>query len=133
MPTKKFTLSDVNRAIEKLKVEGIDAPLVDHIQQLLISLLQEPLETGIEGRLKFGYRREGKVIVVDEESAITIRYIDHRRKEGATLQTIATELNTSQRNTAQRGHKWFASSVHSILQNYEAYQGKGGWPPILKK
>lgn len=131
MPSKKFTLSEINRVFENLTSEGIEASLVRDIQQRLVMHLQERAEGVVEGRLKFGYRREDKSIVIDEESATTIRYIERRRRENASLQRIAEELNAAQRSTAQRGHKWFASSIHSILKNQEAYRGNSGWPRIL--
>jgi site-specific DNA recombinase len=94
------------------------------------------------GRVPMGFARElirgkatGEVFTVDEECA-TVRHIFAMRAAGATLTTIADDLNAQGIRT-RRGGQWHASSVREILQNESDYRGgpRNGsgrnWPAIL--
>lgn len=79
------------------------------------------------GRLPFGYTRTGDGIVIDEESAQTVRRIFSLRRRGWSLRKIESDV-----------HKRH-SSIVEILRNREIYRGgKRGtsdvrWPTILGK
>jgi len=94
------------------------------------------------GRLPMGYRRimaaaraTGEVEIVDLEAAI-VRSIFAMRATGATLATIAGNLNAAG-HTTRRGRQWHASSVREIILNEADYRGgpRNGsvmsWPAIL--
>lgn len=75
------------------------------------------------GAVPLGYvaDREGG-LAADEENAGTVRRVFAMRKEGATLQAIASALNAEQIPTA-RGGKWWPATVRYILDNPK-YRGE---------
>lgn len=93
------------------------------------------------GRLPFGYIRTEIGIGIHEPSAAVVRRVFSRRREKATLQMIADELNRDQVPTARikQGYKgiWYPSSVKVVLDNEPIYQGslRGdspiSWPGVL--
>ena len=94
------------------------------------------------GRVPMGYERVmagGKAtgdILINGEGAAVVTDIYKRRAAGATLVSIADELNRRGIRT-RRGGRWYASSVREILLNEPAYHGglRGdsdrAWPSIL--
>lgn len=75
------------------------------------------------GAVPLGYvtDREGG-LATDEENAGTVRRVFAMRKEGATLQAIASALNADEIPTA-RGGKWWPATVRYILDNPK-YRGE---------
>lgn len=70
-----------------------------------------------------GYKRgENGEFVIDEEQAVTVRYIYKRYLEGYSTYKIACELTEMGIKTPAGKDKWHQSSVMSILQN-EKYKG----------
>ena len=69
------------------------------------------------GSAPLGYARDQKGgLVEDGENAETVRRIFAMRDEGATLRTIAAELNAEKVPT-QRGGQWWPATVRYILDN----------------
>lgn len=85
------------------------------------------------GRVPYGYVRTDAGIIVDPEAASAVRWIFDRHGAGWSLRAIAHELL----GPSPRGGQWHASSIATILQNRDAYQGgqRGEspveWPAIL--
>ncbi len=87
------------------------------------------------GRIPLGYVRQPgqEVIEVDGQAATLVRQIFARRAAGASMQTIADELNSA--GAAGRfGGTWYRSTVKAVLDNEPTYQGqRHHWPPLLAK
>ncbi|MBA3470892.1 MAG: recombinase family protein [Herpetosiphonaceae bacterium] len=87
------------------------------------------------GRIPLGYVRQPgqEVIEVDGQAATLVRQIFARRAAGASMQTIADELNSA--GAAGRfGGTWYRSTVKIVLDNAPTYQGQHRhWPPLLAK
>ena len=64
----------------------------------------------------YGYKRDGKKLVEDEEEQAVIERIRVLREGGKSLRKIATELNKAG-ITAKNGGRWYASTVRYILAN----------------
>lgn len=102
------------------------------------TVLQNRGETG--GSIPFGYKRltEGKKIVISEEQGAIVRAIFKAYEKGIPLVKIANELN-SMGIVKSRGKKWYATTISTIIENMEKYEGgirnnnANGvrWPVIL--
>ena len=67
----------------------------------------------------FGYSElEGRLIAVESEALVVAEIMKHRQG-GATLQAIATDLN-SRGITGKQGGKWYPSTVKCILERKAA-------------
>jgi len=106
--------------------------LLDQYQRLEITLKlkrgkMNKAKTGrfTGGRTPLGYRKtefdNKSDIAIDEDEAKVITCIHKLRKEGLSMQAIANYLNNNQAPT-KRGGRWFASTVHYILNN-KLYKG----------
>lgn len=95
------------------------------------------------GRAPFGYKVDGRKLIINEEEAPIVRKVYELRHQGMTLIEIADCLNMDGVKT-RFGNEFFASSVKSILDNRKTYEGyyrygKGGeWvqgqhEPILEE
>lgn len=74
------------------------------------------------GPAPLGYERDREGGIVPGESADTVRRIFASRKDGATLQAIADQLNLEVVKTA-RGGKWWPGTVRYVLDNPK-YRGE---------
>jgi len=73
------------------------------------------------GYLLYGYKRDGKKVIINEEEAEVVRYIFKQYNAGVFLQDILDELN--KRNITNRGKRWAKTTVYNMLGN-DKYTGK---------
>ncbi len=64
----------------------------------------------------FGFRRQGKHLVVDQEERQVVQMIQQLREEGCSLRGIARHLNEDG-IPSKNGGNWYASTVRYILAN----------------
>ena len=106
--------------------------LLDHYQRLEIALklkrgkLRKAKSGGfVGGQIALGYKHvivDNKPdIAIDQKTAKTISMIRTLRKRGLSMNSIANQLNENQVPT-KRGGKWYASTIHYILNN-KLYKG----------
>jgi len=106
--------------------------LLDHYQRLEIALklkrgkLRKAKSGGfVGGQIALGYKHvivDNKPdIAIDQKTAKTISMIRTLRKRGSSMNSIANQLNENQVPT-KRGGKWYASTIHYILNN-KLYKG----------
>lgn len=72
------------------------------------------------GRVPFGYKREGKKAVIDEENAEVVRYIFAESSKGVYVKDIIAELES--RGITYYGKKFVKQTVYKLLSN-ERYSG----------
>ncbi len=77
---------------------------------------------GYNGCLGYDYNPIDKTITINEEEAVTVRYIFQRYVEGAGAFVIAKELSKMQAKTKRSNTKWHESAVRGIIKN-EKYKG----------
>ena len=85
------------------------------------------------GRIPLGYLRQPgqEVIEIDDHAAALVRQIFSRRTAGASMQTIADELNSAGK-PGRFGGRWHASSVKIVLDNATIYRGQRlHWPALV--
>ena len=73
------------------------------------------------GRLLYGYKLDGKKIVINEETAPIVRYIYEEYAKGRTVVSIMNTLNEN--GVLYRGKQLATNTVYGILKN-EKYSGK---------
>lgn len=72
------------------------------------------------GKMPFGYKKEGKKVVVDEDDAKIVRLIYERYANDIYIKDIVKELE--EMNITNKGKKFSKSSIHRLLQS-EKYAG----------
>ncbi len=72
------------------------------------------------GRVPFGYKREGKKAVIDEENAEVVRYIFEESSKGVYVKDIIAELES--KGITYYGKKFVKQTVYKLLSN-ERYSG----------
>lgn len=72
------------------------------------------------GRVPFGYKREGKKAVIDEENAAVVRYIFEESSKGVYIKDIIAELE--RKGITYYGKKFVKQTVYKLLAN-ERYSG----------
>lgn len=72
------------------------------------------------GRVPFGYKREGKKAVIDEENAKVVRYIFAESSKGVYVKDIIAELES--KGITYYGKKFVKQTVYKLLSN-ERYSG----------
>lgn len=72
------------------------------------------------GRVPFGYKREGKKAVIDEENAEVVRYIFSESSKGVYVKDIIAELES--KGITYYGKKFVKQTVYKLLSN-ERYSG----------
>lgn len=72
------------------------------------------------GYMLYGYKKEGKKLVIDEDKAEIVRFIYTRYAQNVYIKQIIEELN--QKGILNRGKPFAINTVHHILQN-EKYSG----------
>lgn len=77
------------------------------------------------GRAPYGYRRDGKTLVIDEAEAEVVRDIYRYYLGNMSLVQIVKRLDVDGRPT-QGGGKWWPQTVRRILEN-PAYRGVAMW------
>ena len=111
------------------------APLKAWLAQMELEGMRERLTMGVKARLragkantgqdKYGYRRVGEVIVIDEEEASWVRQILEWYVQGETIMEIRRRLiaaNAPQKGSSRpRKVQWHTSSINAILGTVEAY------------
>lgn len=123
--------------VSGLILEGI-CELFDevYLRNLSVETLRGQLENARQGFLNggfapYGYKRvevqnnrgaRKYTLQPDEVTAPIVKEIFKRRIQGLGYRAIAYELNTKGIPSA-RGGEWRASSIYSILKNYDAYLG----------
>lgn len=86
------------------------------------TVFQNRGETG--GSIPYGYKRltEGKKITISSEEGKILRAIFRASDEGYSMSAIALELN-AKGVSKKRGKKWYASTISTILENRDKYEG----------
>ncbi len=77
---------------------------------------------GYNGCLGYDYNPIDKTITINQEEAVTVRYIFQRYAEGTGAFVIAKELSRMQAKTKKGNIKWHESTVRGIIKN-EKYKG----------
>ena len=72
------------------------------------------------GRVPFGYKRDGKKAVIDEENAEVVRYIFTESSKGVYVKDIIAELE--RKGITYYGKKFVKQTVYKLLAN-ERYSG----------
>lgn len=72
------------------------------------------------GRVPFGYKRDGKKAVIDEENAEVVRYIFTECSKGVYVKDIIAELES--KGITYYGKKFVKQTVYKLLSN-ERYSG----------
>ena len=72
------------------------------------------------GRIPYGYKKDGKKLIIDEERAEVIRYIFNQYAMGVYVKDILFELH--RRGITYQGKRFGESTVYYILKN-EKYAG----------
>ncbi|MBM7025036.1 recombinase family protein [Clavibacter zhangzhiyongii] len=67
------------------------------------------------GRVGYGYRREGKALVLHEKEAATIREAVRRVLEGESLRAICKDLDADYVSTPGRGERWNSTTLKQLL------------------
>lgn len=89
----------------------------DQIAERTSSILQlKKSRREVYSPIPYGFRREGKHLLVDENEQKVIRNIKDLRADGISLRQIARELN-DEGVPSKNDRKWYASTVHYILNN----------------
>jgi hypothetical protein len=83
------------------------------------------------GRLPYGYQTKDGYPEPDPHTAPVVRRIFRLHEGGASLRSIADELNREHIAPGQRGKRWDSTSIRTILRNKACYQGHQGWPVVL--
>lgn len=64
----------------------------------------------------YGYRRDGNNLVPDDHEQAVIAQIRGRAAQGASLRSIAAELNAAG-EAPHRGREWYSSTIASVLRS----------------
>ena len=73
------------------------------------------------GRLLYGYKLEGRKVVINENEAEIVKMFFNKYNAGIYVPDIIDELN--KKNISNRGKRWLKSTVYNMLAN-EKYTGK---------
>lgn len=68
-----------------------------------------------QGRIGYGYRREGAAIVLHPDEAATIRLAVQRVLDGESLRAICKDLDAQQALTPGRGARWNSTTLKQLL------------------
>jgi site-specific DNA recombinase len=68
-----------------------------------------------QGRVGYGYRRDGAGIVVDPDEAATIKTAVARVLDGESLRAICKDLDAQQAPTPGRGARWNSTTLKQLL------------------
>jgi site-specific DNA recombinase len=113
----KFKLS-IYAAVSELELNTIKARLK------LGRVMKRQKDGDIGGRLPYGYLRINKKIETDLSSSLVVQGIfDAFDKNKMSMNKIATILNQQGIPTPRNGKKWYASTIQSILNNRDKYNG----------
>lgn len=72
------------------------------------------------GTIPFGYKKEGKKLVIDEDQATIVKHIFNEYASGKLVTTIVDELN--EKGITNRGKVFVKNTVYKMLRN-EEYTG----------
>jgi site-specific DNA recombinase len=104
------------------------------INELELSTIKNRLTMGREmrkikdgdmgGSLPYGYKRSDKGIIIDPDQAEIVRGIFYSYyTNNFTVNKIANILNKQETPTGRKGTKWYDTTVKSILNNKNKYEG----------
>ncbi|WP_314095935.1 recombinase family protein [Microbacterium foliorum] len=68
-----------------------------------------------QGRVGYGYRRDGAAVVLHDSEATTIRAAVKRVLDGESLRTICKDLDDHQAPTPGRGTRWNTTTLKQLL------------------
>lgn len=68
-----------------------------------------------QGRVGYGYRREGTAMALHPEEAATIRSAVRRVLDGESLRAICKDLDAQQIRTPGRGERWNSTTLKQLL------------------
>jgi site-specific DNA recombinase len=68
-----------------------------------------------QGRVGYGYRREGAALVLDPAEAATIRLAVRRVLDGESLRAICKDLDAQRVPTPGRGERWNSTTLKQLL------------------
>lgn len=68
-----------------------------------------------QGRVGYGYRRDGAAVVLDPAEAATIRAAVKRVLDGESLRAICKDLDAQQAPTPGRGARWNTTTLKQLL------------------
>ena len=89
----------------------------DQISERTSAILQHKKAKGeVYSPIPYGFRREGKKLVIDQKEQRVISLIMNQRQESISLRKIARQLNNAG-IPSKRGGCWYASTVRYILAN----------------
>lgn len=71
----------------------------------------------VYGRVPFGFRREGDVLLRNEEQQQTLELIQQLRSDGTPLRKVAEVLNSREIRPPKNGARWYASSVLAVVNS----------------
>lgn len=113
----KFKLS-IYAAINELELNTIKARLEMGRE------MKRQKDGDVGGRLPYGYSRVNNQIAIKPEQALIIRGIFHAYySDRLSMNKIAAILTEQKIKTARGGKKWYASTIKSIIDNREKYEG----------
>jgi len=91
----------------------------DQISERTSAILQHKKAMGeVYSPIPYGFKREGKKLVPNEEERRVISLIILLKKQGLSLREIASEFNVAG-IPAKKGGKWYASTVREVTKKRE--------------
>ena len=73
----------------------------------------------VYGPIRFGYRRDGDVLVADPDEQLLVQEVKVQRLEGATWSSIAEQLNAAGRFN-RAGRPWSRQNLSQIFKGFAA-------------
>jgi site-specific DNA recombinase len=76
----------------------------------------------IGGEPPYGFKAEGKKLVLDPEKLALVNRVINMRKGRISYEQIAKKLNEEGRYFPKRGKQWYAKSIYNMVHNKKYYQ-----------
>ena len=98
-------------------LEGMNQYYSAELSQKVKRCMKETRKKGLwqGGRLRYGYKLDGRKIVIDEEQAEIVRYIFCQYAKGVYLKDIVDDLTA--RGVLNKGKPFALKTVYSMLRN----------------
>ncbi len=98
-------------------LEGMNQYYSEELSQKVRRGMRETRQKGLYqgGGLPYGYKVDGRKIVIDEESAEVVRYIFSQYSIGVYAKDIIKELNS--KGVLHKGKPWALNTVYGMLAN----------------
>ncbi len=76
----------------------------------------------IGGEPPYGFKAEGKKLIIDKEKIFLVDKIIRMRKGRMSYEAIAKTLNEEGSFLPKRGKKWYGKTIYNIVHNKKYYQ-----------